>query len=280
MKIKFDYKNDTPSFEKEIANVKGWDSPIIELKVEGNNGRSRQTAINDYIITMIYAFRDLINKHETDIEDFDFSGTMVGQVHNIKGFDEYSKTSAYDYVVFTLYKDFFNEQLYFTRNADILEEGGIMFDGNKLNTKVIDSAEIDSKKTRRFILSLITAISYYFPDYTLDYNEKEKKLSYVYKGVPLESIEDIKEDDIFLFFKLVEVLLARGPHTGIYFLDCEFLSAPVIQAVAAFVNLYYLQHRAIFLYNVPNYKKKELRDLSREVITLPNHKIIKKNTKK
>ena len=52
MKIKFDYKNDTPSFEKEIANVKGWDSPIIELKVEGNNGRSRQTAINDYIITI------------------------------------------------------------------------------------------------------------------------------------------------------------------------------------------------------------------------------------
>lgn len=280
MKIKFSYKNDTPSFEKNIANVKGWDTPIIELKIEGNNSRSRQAALNDYIITMIYAFRDLINKHETDIDNFEFSGAMVGQVHNINGFEEYSQTSSFDYVVFTLYKDFFNEQLYFTRNADILEAGGIIKDGNKLNTKVIDSSGRGRKDSKRFIMSLITAISYYFPDYTLDYDEKEKKLHYLYKGVPLESIEDIKEDDIFLFFKLVEVLLARGDHTGIYFLDCEFLSAPVIQAVAAFVNLYYLHYRVIFLYNVPSYKKKELCDLTREVITLPNHKRVNNNAKK
>ena len=90
-------------------------------------------------------------------------------------------------------------------------------------------------------------------------------------------IDDIKEDDVFVFFKLVEVLLHRGPHAGIFFFDCENLSAAVIQTLVAFINLYYLSNRMIFLYNISSGKAANLKDLSREVVVLPNQKIPHKN---
>ena len=129
-----------------------------------------------------------------------------------------------------------------------------------------------SKALILLILSLITAISYYFPDYTLDYNEKEKKLSYVYKGVPLESIEDIKEDDVFLFFKFVEVLLTKPEHFGLFFIDCSVFSTKVLHALVTLIDLNYMNGRLVFLYNSQNDNKlKVIGNL--QTLKFPNHKI-------
>ena len=280
MYLRFKYSNDTPPFEKDIPRVKGWDAPIFELKIAGSNGRTKQAATNDYIVSLVYGFRDLINKHETDIDEFELGNFFIGTLTKTKDYvcfrnfeGEEDTLAKYGLIVFNLYKDLFNEKLYFTRNEDILAEGQMMFSDHLINDGLIQNKE---KRSRRFIDSLITAVACNFSDYDITMNEKTKKIEYTYKGVPLESIEDIKDDDVFVFFKLIEVLLVRGKHRGIYFLDCEFLSAEVINALVAFINLYYLNNRIVFLYNVPSSKRSALKDIPREVVVLPNHKYVNK----
>ena len=276
MDIKIKYNNDTPPFEISLPVIKGWDTPIIELSVEGTSGRSRKVALNDYVVNLANAFRGLINKHETNIEELIIENCFIGNVHKLKddlkfvnSDGEEDLVSKYDLILFTIYKDFLNEQLYCTRNQDILHKGDLMFEGNTINTKILDRVNTED---RRFVDSLITAVTYHLPDYDIRVNEETKKLEYTYKGAVLKTIDEVKQDDIFVFFKLVEVLLSRGRHTGVFFLDCEFLSSGVINAMVAFINLYYLRNRLIFLYNVAN-SRNSLKDIPRERVVLPNQKI-------
>lgn len=276
MDIKIKYNNDTPPFETSLPVIKGWDTPIIELSVEGTSGRSRKVALNDYVVNLSNAFRGLINKHETDIEELSIENCFIGNVQKLKddliffnSNGEEDVVSKYDLILFTIYKDFLNEQLYYTRNEDILHTGELMFEGNMVNKKVLDRVNTED---RRFVDSLMTAVTYHLPNYDIRVNDETKRLEYTYKGTVLKTIDEVKQDDVFVFFKLVEVLLSRGRHTGVFFLDCEFLSAGVINAMLAFINLYYLRNRLIFLYNLPS-ASTALKDIPREKVVLPNQKI-------
>ena len=285
MDIKIKYNNDTPPFEVSLPVIKGWNTPVVELKVEGTSGRSRKTALYDYVINLQSAFRELINKHETSIDEIEITNCFFGNV--TKKADDISFVSAdgqvdniskYNIVLFNIYSDFFKENLYFTRNQDIYRTNALQFEGNSINTSVIERDQTQNKEREKlFINSLVTAVTYGLPNYDIKINQKTKKIEYTYKGSVLKSIDDIKEDDVFVFFKLVEVLLHRGPHAGIFFFDCENLSAAVIQTLVAFINLYYLSNRMIFLYNISSGKAANLKDLSREVVVLPNQKIPHKN---
>lgn len=287
MDIKIKYNNDTPPFEVSLPVIKGWNTPVVELKVEGTSGRSRKVALYDYIINLQNAFRELINKHETSIEDMEITNCFFGNVQKNK--DTISFTSAdgqidtiskYNLVLFTIYNDSFNEALYFTRNEDTYRKNGLQFEGNIVNVPVLEkSKEEQVNKDKLFINSLITAVTCGLPNYDIRINKGTKKIEYAYKGTVLKNIDEIKEDDVFVFFKLVEVLLHRGKHAGIFFFDCESLSANVIKTLVAFINLYYLSERMIFLYNISSVKAESLKDLSREVVVLPNQKIPNKDKK-
>ena len=80
MDIKIKYNNDTPPFEVSLPVIKGWNTPVVELKVEGTSGRSRKTALYDYVINLQSAFRELINKHETSIDEIEITNCFFGNV--------------------------------------------------------------------------------------------------------------------------------------------------------------------------------------------------------
>lgn len=287
MKFNIKYSNDTPPFEQDLGKTKGWGVPIMEIKIAGNDNRTKKAALNDYLINFVYAFRYLINKHETDISELKISdweqNFMNLTIHKIEnditiedenGF-EITEQSFFPYncIVFTFYSDFFNEQLYFTRNGDVLSEASTDYHGNNLNSIILDKSNTKSEEeSRKFLLSLLTAITEYLPDYTVDFNEEEGKLEYSYKGELIEDLDEIKEDDVFVFFKLIEVILCRSYNTGVFFLDCSLISPPVVNALVLFINLYYLKARTIFLYNVPSDRRNALKNITRETLILPNHK--------
>lgn len=276
--MKFTYKNDTPSFEKVMPSVKGWDSNVMEIVVDGNDGNKRRIATAEYIASMISAFRNLVNMDELEIESFKYHGTLIGDVSTVKEkMDELNKLNNgikfYDFVVFNLYDPAIKEMLYVTRNSENITSGdvGIAYENQKLNAKVIDS-ESDESRLKQKIAGVVTTLHKFLPDYEAIYDESINQFTYFYKGVPLSSIEDIIDDDIFLFFKLVEVTFNRGKHVGVYFIDCNLFSSYVIHAFISYINAIYLSNRTIFLYNVSNLKRKQLSELHHEVIKVPNHK--------
>ena len=285
MKIGFTYKNDTPSFEKEIPSSKGWDTKVMEIVVEGNDGNKRRLATAEYIASMISAFRGLINMDELEVDKFKYEGTIIGDVSTIEESKKEFATlsNIYNFIVFNLYDPSIKEMLYVTRNSDVTarERGALSVDDSNyvLNNIVIDP-EINGAEFKKRVASLISSVHTCLEGYEVDYDFKTHQFIYYYKGRPLKSIEDIIEDDIFLFFKLVEVTFNKGTHVGVYFIDCNRFSTPVIRVLAAYINLFYIGNRTIFLYNLKTSKRKELSDLHHDVILVPNHKQHKTNKSK
>jgi hypothetical protein len=137
--------------------------------------------------------------------------------------------------------------------------------------------ERKSPITRVFMNTLVSITSKYFSDYAIrvvnDKSKGSKKIIYSYKGSTLNNIDEIKDDDVFIFFKFVEVLLHKERHVGIFLIDCSKLSANAIHAFCLFNLLYYKMESHIFLYNIPSGAGNKFKGINREVVTLPNHKI-------
>lgn len=289
MKMHIEYNNDNQPFEVDIPNQNGIGTPIMELKVEGTSGQSRKRALYDYLLNIELAFRDVRNTHETSINKFEIDDAMAKTFLTTTedmDFNVDNDCSKFNTVIYNIYSDIFKEKLYFTKNEakgvmrdvnlEVIDDNNkdLEFDGNLINREML---ERKSPITKVFISSLVSIISKYFSDYAIkvvnDKTKGSKKLVFSYKGSVLNNIDEIKDDDAFIFFKFVEVLLHKERHVGIFLIDCSRLSANAIHAFCLFNLLYYKMESHIFLYNIPSGAGSKFKGINRKVITLPNHKI-------
>ena len=289
MKMHIEYNNDNQPFEVDIPNQNGIGTPIMELKVEGTSGQSRKRALYDYLLNIELAFRDVRNTHETSINKFEIDDAMAKTFLTTTedmDFNVDNDCSKFNTVIYNIYSDIFKEKLYFTKNEskgvmrdvnlEVIDDNDkdLEFDGNLINRAML---ERKSPITKVFISSLVSITSKYFSDYAIkvvnDKTKGSKKLVFSYKGSVLNNIDEIKDDDAFIFFKFVEVLLHKEKHVGIFLIDCSKLSANAIHAFCLFNLLYYKMESHIFLYNIPSGAGSKFKGINRKVITLPNHKI-------
>ncbi len=280
MKIELEYKDGRPNFEVSTKRVTGWDEPIIEVKVEGNSGRARKEALADVMVNLEYLLRDLKNMHDSDIKSMRISNSVLGTYKKSEtNVDYYAESmgvpaiSKYDRIIYSFYSDVFAEKLLFTRgdNAVSRNGGNLSFGGTPINESLLSLNTRSQKK--EFIDSLIISVRTFLPDYEIRVNPKTRKLTYAYKGVIINDIEDIVDDDVFLYFKFVEVLLTKGAHYGLFFIDASLFSANVLSALIAFINLNFMNQRLVFIYNVPSAMRSKLNRIPRDTIVFPNHKI-------
>lgn len=287
MKMHIEYNNDNQPFEVDIPNQNGIGTPIMELKVEGTSGQSRKRALYDYLLNIELAFRDVRNTHETSINKFEIDDAMAKTFLTTTedmDFNVDNDCSKFNTVIYNIYSDIFKEKLYFTKNEakgvmrdvnlEVIDDNNLEFEGNLINREML---ERKSPITKVFISSLVSITSKYFSDYAIkvvnDKTKGSKKLVFSYKGSVLNNIDEIKDDDAFIFFKFVEVLLHKERHVGIFLIDCSRLSANAIHAFCLFNLLYYKMESHIFLYNIPSGAGSKFKGINRKVITLPNHKI-------
>lgn len=279
MKIELEYKDGRPNFEVSTKRVSGWDEPIIEVAVAGNSGRARKEALADIMVNLEYLLRDLKNMHDTDIKTMRISNSVLGTYKKSEtDVDYYPESmgipaiSKYDRIIYSFYSDVFAEKLLFTRNDNSVSRNGsnLSFGGVPINE---DLFGLGRPRDKKFIDSLIISVKTFLPDYDIRVDKKTKKLTYAYKGSVLNDIEDIVDDDVFLYFKFVEVLLTKNTHYGLFFIDGSLFRPNVLSALVAFINLNFLNQRLVFLYNIPSGAKGKLDKLPRDIIKFPNHKV-------
>lgn len=284
MEIKLTYKNDKPPFEKSIASIKGFETPIINLTVMGENNRSRKTALLDYLMNIQSLFRDLKNMHESDIETLELLNLPFGDIKKIGTEVEFKSIGSvdekYNIIMYSFLKDSIKEDIYFTKNglSTLPSIDSLTFEGNVINSEVIERLRNNDNavKDKAFLVALNLIFSKNLPEYGMIRNQKTGKIEYTYKNTSLKSIESIRRNDVYLFFKLVEILLQRGNHFGVYFVDCSYYSSEVLNAIINLVNLFYKKNRIVFLYNLSDEKLKEINhNKNVTTVKLPNHKEIR-----
>lgn len=277
MKFKLEYKNDNPTFKGEVPEAMGWGEPIVHLTVEGTSqGRTRRESLADILMNTECLFRDLKNMHDTDIKTMELTVKNRGRFIKTDGDvnpDLQSQFDKYNMIVYSFYSDVFSEKLLLTRNNSGTNRNGsnLSFDGHAINE---DMFSIGSRtKSKAFMDSLLITVRTFLPDYEIRLDEETKHIRYAYKGSVINNIEDIPEDDIFIFFKFIEVLLTKGTHFGVFFIDATLFRPNVLSALVSLINLNYLNNRLIFLYNINKNLESKLDKIPYETLVFPNHKI-------
>ena len=216
MKFKLEHKNDNPAFTGEVPEALGWGEPIVHLSVEGSGkGRTRRESLADILVNTECLFRDLKNMHDTDIRRMELKVKNRGTF--LKEDTEVNPTlqkdfNKYDMIVYSFFSDVFSEKLLLTRNNASEDErvtrngSGLTFEGNLINEEMFSIG--NRVQSRAFMDSLLVSVHKFLPDYEIRLDPKTKTVNYAYKGSILNSIEDIADDDVFIFF--MKLILATG----------------------------------------------------------------------
>lgn len=289
MNITFKYKDGRPDYIIHTERIALFEEGPVLIDVARPKGRKRSEALTDIFFNLEYLFRDLKNMYETDIEGMTISDCILGDFIK-KGNDvfcEPGEISIYDSIIFNFCSDTFLEKLLFTRNNAIDGSRGVTldFEGHTINESMIGMGS-GIAKDATFLKVVLSTIKSCLPQYNMKFDAASKKFIYTYKGSVLRDIEDIKEDDVFLFFKFIEVMVTKPKHFGIFFIDMSLFRPHVLRSLLALIDLNYMSNRFIFLYNCDSEQKKlVVKNLTSFV--LPNHKIpleesnkIKKNNSK
>jgi hypothetical protein len=282
MNITFKYKDGRPDYVIQTERIPLFEEGTVLIDVARPSGRKRAEALTDIFFNLEYLFRDLKNMYNTDIEEMTISDCILGDFVK-KGNDvfcEPGEVSIYDSIIFNFCSDTFLEKLLFTRNNAPEKKRGVTleFEGNTINESMIGMGS-GIVKDATFLKVVLSTIKSCLPQYNMKFDAASKKFIYTYKGSVLRDIEDIKEDDVFLFFKFIEVMITKPDHYGIFFIDMSLFRTHVLRALLALIDLNYMSSRLIFLYNCDSEQKKlVVKNLTSFV--LPNHKIPLEDGKK
>lgn len=293
MRVKFEYKTDTPSFEIQTTqrdeNDKSFKFPAVALRVEGKTGRSRKEAMIDYMVSMEHELRELVNTHDTDIKKVTFSDEKVYGYLNELDLDKSSvndnteKSGLFNNQMEVTYynfsSDYFIEKCLFT-NPDIdvekikndTSKKVLTVQGKAINGNALQGTEPAIKDKNTFIATLSCILKMYLPDYKLRFEDGE--LVYYYKNAKLKNIDDIRDDSVFLFFKFVEFMLMKRNHFSVISIDASVISMPALNALFNLIVVVVKGGGVIFIYNVSeNFKNKFAFNEFIDFIELPNHKL-------
>lgn len=290
MKLQIIYNNDTPPvhYESSIASTKETEIRPIELKVMGGGKKSKQSALIAYFEQLAYAFICVNNT----------AGDKIGQVKlsDIWFLNNIYKSNAtsfglgtmkdeelkYDIVIYDIAAGAVTEKMYLTRNQVVPElkqhrragkdsvfVNGVSIEnlyGNNLNTDVM--IQQLGKESSSNILGMIAITEKYLKGYHLKWNMLARKLVLTTDDGSVISYIGIKENDVYSVIKLFTILLEKGSHIGIFYINAMNITSSVLQGLLALIKLTFDSKALVFLYNC-QYLRREVVD--RDCIELPNY---------
>lgn len=256
MKLKATFNNGVPSVAYSTA-IDGF--LPVELVVGKGGKTSRQKALSMYLQTIDYAFRGVSNRVTGDIDEISVEKSWSGSVY--KDGDSVVWNCVVDktfIIIYDITSNGVTEKMY-------VADGLAVSDGK--NVKPLWQNELmkaTKDEVKRTILASISIFSEYIDKYQLVWGVNGNKVSLLNTSGKEISIEDVPEDDIYTLLKLINVLMLKSTHMGVYFINCLGFSDKVLNALIKLVQEIY-GDTFVFLYNCsPNCTVKK------EVINLPN----------
>lgn len=303
--IHIEYKDESiPPFNKSFNNHVG-DFNFFELRIDDNTGHSKKISLEDYVVSLKNVYRGVNNSHKTGLKSiviknnlFKEIGFKDGEFFYIKNNEIYGKSGAtdiYNIVSFDGHDDILKEGYYFTKNGARDAHASIKYEQNVVNEEVMKNIKITREVVQGdmdYFKIIQVILGKFLPKYSFSFVTKKKEgskdveemtIEYKYcNKTLLNGLEDIKEDDAFLFFKMIEVALPyihNPKRIPVYFFDCEKISTNIVCAILVFLKLMRYNLVPIYLYNVSDEKGKEIGKMTTDiqVLNLPNH--MKKSVK-
>lgn len=256
MRLKFEFSNGVPSVDV-FTSTDGF-SPV-ELVVNNGGRASRKKALSLYMQTIDYAFRNVINRVTVDINRFLLTSTSLGWL------DKDSLDVAWGLkmednmvVVYDITTKEVNEHLY-------ISKGIATGDGKSIKPvwfkEVVDGDAISMKK---HIIAAISVITEQVSEYDLVWDSEKSKLSIRdHKGREV-NLDKISKDDLYTLFLVINLIVTKGTHTGVFFINCRGFSDDVLNTLMSVIKEIY-GNTFVFLYNCEN-----LKNVKRDVVKLPN----------
>ena len=118
------------------------------------------------------------------------------------------------------------------------------------------------------ILSMIAITEKYIKGYRLKWNSYTKRVQLLTVDGQVINYFGIKEEDVYTVFKLFALILEKGIHNSIFYINALNYTTPVLQALLALIYIAYGEKALVFLYNC-HFLKREI--IKTEVIELPNY---------
>jgi len=236
--------------------------------VEGGDSFSRQQALDIYLQSIDYAFRGATNEATGDIKGCFVGKKLLGWVYKNSNVLSWGLGVEPKYVViYDVTTDVIFEKLYISDGLDV----GV----SESNLKPVwfkGVVEGDSDTIKKNTLSAVAAIDPHVTGYGLVWNNEKRALEIKKRGrdstkfSDTESVllEDIDSDELYTLFTLVNLIIPKGKHVGVFFINCRGFSKPVLDSLIKLVEGVY-GDAFVYLYNCNH-----LRGIRRDVVKLPN----------
>lgn len=209
----------------------------IELQVDAVSDISRTQCLQAYLGTLEYLLTGVTNRYTEAITAISLGSTELGYMR--KNEDDTAWNFTYDRTNVVLYKV----------NRENLTENFYVSDGldQKRTSWLTNLIQGENELIAQKMIHVIAVVSKYFGDkYALSFAKNSLVLKNR-KGKVI-NISDILEDDIYIFMKLMNVIIPKGEHYGAFMVDCTRMSEQVLTALSEVVAAIY-KDSVIFMYN-------------------------------
>lgn len=220
--------------------------PVEILVPSDKSGVMRQ----GYLQTIDYAFRGVTNRVSGDIYALEVGNSWFGSVVKEGDNVKWQSSLMKDFIViYDITFKSIDEKMYVAKKID--------YDNTKRGNKGIrpiwqrELFEKDSKEIKSIYLAAIASYSQFLQDekYDLVYVKGELKLKdKESKQGRYVDFDVVKDSDFYIFLKLINILVAKNRHMGVYFINCLGFSDNILKAL---INFIYELHgnTFVFLYN-------------------------------
>ena len=250
MKLDIEYNNG----KKFSADIE--ESTPMELAISIGGNLSRQKAIEGYIQAIKYTLQGVSNIATKEIESIEISANWFGDIKKYMDSIKYNTIIDKCYVnIYTIANGSIKEDMYV---ADELKLKG----KNIVPIWLSDVLCPNDDKVKERVMDAIIYMSKYNDDYL--YAKKGDSLIIIDKeGEPIQ-IDDIEDNEAFTIAKYLQLLMAKGDHMGVVFIDGSNLSDKAIMCIDE-ISRAMLLSTLVFVYNCRKASK-----VKRGVMHLPN----------
>ncbi|HFL3696588.1 hypothetical protein [Clostridioides difficile] len=242
MILTFEYTNDieNKSFKIDSRNKK----PIEFLFKDASE---KNTHI--YMNALEATFKGLSNCLYGNISGINIDCGTFGSIKknrcNVKWNLSYSKLKTSIYI---LSKKELREENFYAKGV-LLDNGNV----NIIKNKSLNNNKLFKENLANAIAALLKSEF----DYIYSFQDGHLQIINSITNTPIKSIDDIENDDVYMLFKLLDILIVRGKHLGIFLINCDGISENVLNCL----HLLYKQFQKdlnvnfLFFFNLnKNYK--------------------------
>lgn len=264
MRLTFEFANSTPPFSATLAS---YQVTPVELTVARRGSlSSQQEALRTYIRSLEYLLSGVINYASGDIISVSLENNWFGKMQKVR--DSIFWEAVVDKLFIVLYQI---SQRGVTEKLYVADAFTVDTQGDKLPRPIVNKALLDpSTKAGRVELNhtieAIAMATEYVKNYSLAYDEQSGLVIRDRRMGKTVAMPDIDNDEDFAVVCLLAMLLSKGLHHGVFFIDCRGFSDKTLEAFVEIAKRFF-GNTFVFVYNCPQDLK-----FNRTVLELPNFK--------